>query len=126
MKKENSLKIPLREQENLKELFRMLEQNGMTAEKKQVLQMADYIDDMETKMEMVLKDLKEMPATGGSPRLVWIRGSGVCSPCAEILFRWKYIRRADRERGDAEIFFVFEWNVVVPEPLSVGSGYIGI
>lgn len=60
MEKENALKIPLREQENLKKLFRMLEQNGMAAEKKQVLQMADYIDDMETKMEMVLKDLKEM------------------------------------------------------------------
>lgn len=54
------MKIPLREQENLKELFRLLEQNGLAAEKKQVLQMADYIDDMETKMDMVLKDLKEM------------------------------------------------------------------
>lgn len=60
MEKDNALKIPLREQENLKELFRLLEQNGMTAEKKQVLQMADYIDNMETKMDMVLKDLKEM------------------------------------------------------------------
>ena len=60
MEKDNALKIPLREQENLKELFRLLEQNGMVAEKKQVLQMADYIDDMETKMDRVLKDLKEM------------------------------------------------------------------
>lgn len=60
MEKDNALKIPLREQENLKELFRLLEQNGMTAEKKQVLQMADYIDDMDTKMDRVLKDLKEM------------------------------------------------------------------
>ena len=60
MEKDNALKIPLREQENLKELFHLLEQNGMAAEKKQVLQMADYIDDMETKMELVLKDLKEM------------------------------------------------------------------
>lgn len=60
MEKDNALKIPLREQENLKELFRLLEQNGMKAEKKQVLQMADYIDDMETKMDMVLKDLREM------------------------------------------------------------------
>lgn len=58
--KDNALKIPLREQENLKELFRLLEQNGMTVEKKQVLQMVDYIDDMETKMDMVMKDLKEM------------------------------------------------------------------
>lgn len=38
----------------------MLEQNGMEQEKKQVLQMADYIDDMETKMELVLKNLQEM------------------------------------------------------------------
>lgn len=60
MEKDNALKIPLREQENLKELFRLLEQNGMTAEKNQVLQMADYIDDMETKMDRVMKDLKEM------------------------------------------------------------------
>lgn len=41
-------------------MFRLLEQNGMTVEKKQVLQMVDYIDDMETKMDMVMKDLKEM------------------------------------------------------------------
>lgn len=41
-------------------MFRLLDQNGMTAEKKQVLQMADYIDDMESKMEMVMKNLKEM------------------------------------------------------------------
>ena len=44
METENTLKVPLREQENLKELFRLLEEKGMEQEKKQVIQMADYID----------------------------------------------------------------------------------
>lgn len=60
MEKEDILKIPLKEQENLKELFRLLEKNGMEQEKKQVFQMADYIDSMETKMEDVLSELKSM------------------------------------------------------------------
>ena len=38
MEKEDILKIPLKEQENLKELFQLLEKNGMEQEKKQVLQ----------------------------------------------------------------------------------------
>ena len=58
--KENTLKVPLKEQENLKELFRILEEHGMEQEKTQVLQMADYIDGMEEKMEAVLSELKGM------------------------------------------------------------------
>ena len=50
----NTLKVPLKEQENLKELFRLLEQNGMEQEKKQVVQMAEYIDTME---ENIVKKL---------------------------------------------------------------------
>ena len=50
----NTLKVPLKEQENLKELFRLLEQNGMEQEKKQVVQMAEYIDTME---ENIVKTL---------------------------------------------------------------------
>ena len=60
MEKENVLKVPLKEQENLKELFRLLEQNGMEQEKKQVVQMAEYIDTMEEKMGEVLSELKSM------------------------------------------------------------------
>lgn len=60
MERDNALKVPLKEQENLKELFRMLEQNGMDQEKKQVVQMADYIDTMEEKMGEVLSELKTM------------------------------------------------------------------
>lgn len=60
MEKENALKVPLKEQENLKELFLLLEQNGMEQEKKQVVQMVDYIDGIETKMEEVLSQLTEM------------------------------------------------------------------
>lgn len=60
MEEQDILKIPLKEQENLKELFRLLEENGMEQEKKQVIQMADYIDSMETKMEDVLSELKSM------------------------------------------------------------------
>ena len=44
MEKDSTLKVPLKEQENLKELFRILEEHGMEQEKAQVLQMADYID----------------------------------------------------------------------------------
>lgn len=50
----NTSKVPLKEQENLKELFRLLEQNGMEQEKKQVVQMAEYIDTME---ENIVKNL---------------------------------------------------------------------
>lgn len=50
----NTLKAPLKEQENLKVLFRLLEQNGMDQEKKQVIQMAEYIDTME---ENIVKNL---------------------------------------------------------------------
>lgn len=50
----NTLKVPLKEQENLKELFRLLEQNGMDQEKKQVVQMVEYIDTME---ENIVKNL---------------------------------------------------------------------
>lgn len=60
MEKGNALKVPLKEQENLKELFRFLEQNGMEQEKKQVEQMADYIGTMEEKMGEVLSELKSM------------------------------------------------------------------
>lgn len=60
MEEQDILKIPLKEQENLKELFRLLERNGMEQEKEQVFQMADYIDRMETKMEAVLLELKSM------------------------------------------------------------------
>lgn len=54
MENKNTLKVPLKEQENLKELFRLLEQNGMEQEKKQVVQMAEYIDTME---ENIVKNL---------------------------------------------------------------------
>ena len=60
MEKETALKVPLKEQENLKELFLLLEQNSMEQEKKQVQQMADYIDTMEEKMGEVLSQLKIM------------------------------------------------------------------
>lgn len=60
MEKETALKVPMKEQENLKELFLLLEQNGMEQEKKQVQQMADYIDTMEEKMGEVLSQLKIM------------------------------------------------------------------
>ena len=50
----NTSKVPLKEQESLKDLFRLLEQNGMEQEKKQVVQMAEYIDTME---ENIVKNL---------------------------------------------------------------------
>ena len=55
---EATLKIPLKEQENLKELFRLLEERGMQAEKGQVMDLADYIDSMDAQFEKVLSELQ--------------------------------------------------------------------
>ena len=55
---ETTLKIPLKEQENLRELFRLLEERGMQAEKGQVMDLADYIDSMDAQFEKVLSELQ--------------------------------------------------------------------
>ena len=56
----SSLSVPLREQENLKELFRILDENGLKEEKEQVLSLADYIDSMDEQFGKVLSELQEV------------------------------------------------------------------
>lgn len=57
---ESSLSVPLREQENLKELFRILDENGLKKEKEQVLSLADYIDSMDEQFGKVLSELQDV------------------------------------------------------------------
>lgn len=55
---ETSLAIPLKEQENVKELFRLLDEKGMQTEKGQVMDLVDYIDNMEAQFGKVRKELQ--------------------------------------------------------------------
>ena len=57
---ESSLSVSVREQENLKELFRILDENGLSEEKKQVLKLADYIESMDEQFGKVLSELQEV------------------------------------------------------------------
>lgn len=57
MEEEKSVEIPetrepLREQGSIRTLLELLEQQGMEQEKGDVLRMADYIDSMETQLEL--------------------------------------------------------------------------
>lgn len=55
-----SLSVPLREQENLKELFRILDEKGLKEEKEQILSLADYIDSMDEQFGKVLSELQDV------------------------------------------------------------------
>lgn len=52
-----SLSVPLREQENLKKLFKLMDENGLKEEKAQVMELADYIDSMDAQFGKVLEEL---------------------------------------------------------------------
>lgn len=56
----SSLSVPLREQENLKELFQILDENGLKEEMEQVLSLADYIDSMDEQFGKVLSELQDV------------------------------------------------------------------
>ena len=53
-------KIPLSEQPELKELFTVLEGNGMGREKQEIESLVHYIESMETGFGQVLEELKEV------------------------------------------------------------------
>lgn len=57
---ETVLSTPLKEQENFKELFRLLDEKGMQAEKGQVMELVDYIDNMDQQFGKVLKELRSV------------------------------------------------------------------
>lgn len=48
------------EQEKLKELFRILDKNGLKEEKEQVLSLAVYIDSMDEQFDKVLSELQDV------------------------------------------------------------------
>lgn len=54
------LSIPLKEQENFKELFRLLDEKGLQVEKGQVMELVDYIDNMDQQFGKVLKELRSV------------------------------------------------------------------
>ena len=54
------IKGPLREQDSIRALLELLEQQGMEQEKGDVIRMADHIDSMEMQLGTVLKELGEM------------------------------------------------------------------
>lgn len=54
---EASLYVPLKEQEQLKNLLRLMDEHGFKEEMKQVLQLTDYIDGMERQFGAVLEEL---------------------------------------------------------------------
>jgi len=53
-------KIPLSEQPELKELFTILDGNGMDKEKQEIESLVHYIESMETGFSQVLDELKEV------------------------------------------------------------------
>ena len=55
---EGTLSTPLKEQDNFKELLRLLDENGLHEEKGQVMHLADYIDNMDHQFGKVLKELQ--------------------------------------------------------------------
>lgn len=57
---EASLYVPLREMETLKELFQAMEENGLTKEKKQVMDLADYIDRLDSQLGDVLDEIRDL------------------------------------------------------------------
>lgn len=57
---ETALSTPLKEQENFKELFRMLDEKGMQTEKGQVMELVDYIDNMDQQFGKVLQELRSV------------------------------------------------------------------
>lgn len=57
---ETVLSTPLKEQENFKELFRLLDEKGMQTEKGQVMELVDYIDNMDQQFGKVLQELRSV------------------------------------------------------------------
>lgn len=55
---EEPLSTPLKEQDNFKELLRLLDEKGLHEEKGQVIHLADYIDNMDQQFGKVLKELQ--------------------------------------------------------------------
>ncbi|WP_148487256.1 MULTISPECIES: DUF6674 family protein [Clostridia] len=68
------------EQEQLQELLRILEDHGMKEEKKQVMDLAQYLDVMDTQLGAVLQELKDVKEQLGE-----IRESGVKAAAVRVV-----------------------------------------
>lgn len=55
---ERGMSVSLMEQENLKELLLILGENGLDKEKSRLMELADYIDNMDQQFGNVLKELQ--------------------------------------------------------------------
>ncbi|BFL47998.1 hypothetical protein K420107F6_32870 [Lactonifactor longoviformis] len=63
-----TLRVPMMEQEQLQELLRILEDRGMETEKRQVMDLAQYLDGMDEQLGTVLEELKEVKEQLGAIR----------------------------------------------------------
>lgn len=72
-----TLSVPLREQENLKELFRILDENGLEKEKGQLTELADYIDSMDQQLGKVLEELQAVKQQLGQIQEKGIRQTAI-------------------------------------------------
>lgn len=82
---EASLYVPLKEQENLKSLFQLMEENGLQEEKKQVMELVDYIDSMEKQLGAVLEELGAVREQLGQ-----IQDKGIKNTALKVVARIEY------------------------------------
>ncbi|SHK97475.1 DUF6674 family protein [Hespellia stercorisuis] len=75
-----SLSVPLREQENLKELFKLMDENGLGEKKAEIAELADYIDKMDQQFGAVLEELK-----GVKEQLGMIQEKGIKSQTLKLI-----------------------------------------
>lgn len=62
--------VALREQPEIRELFEVLEGNGLKKERQEVESLVDYLEGMESQFGEVIKELKEVQEIGGQIALV--------------------------------------------------------
>ena len=89
------IKGPLREQDSIRALLELLEQQGMEQEKGDVIRMADHIDSMEMQLGTVLKELGEMKKQLGVMQESKVKLFAVNTiqkvdiRCKHFVFRWE-------------------------------------
>lgn len=77
-----TLTVPLMEQEQLQELLKVLEDQGMKEEKKQVMDLAQYLDVMDEQLGAVLHELREVKEQLGE-----IKDRGIKAAAVRVVVR---------------------------------------
>ena len=77
-----TLTVPLMEQEQLQELLKILDVHGMKEEKKQVMDLAQYLDVMDGQLGAVLHELKEVKEQLGE-----IKDRGIKAAAVRVVVR---------------------------------------